>query len=246
MTHSLTIGITEKLGNLWRRLNDRTIGTDDYWWISVQNAAFFMDMEPMIRKHAKGRCLDLGAGRLAWKALLTGYVDSYISTDQIQEQHLDVILDATFGLPFRSGAFDTVFCCSVCEHAPEPWDIFHEMWRVLSDNGVALVSLPFLLHLHDEPFDYYRFTKYGFEYLARRAGFHVEEIVANGGIFHLILNIPSVTMSSCWEALGFRSWIRPCTRAWLAIARLFDSLFLSSRFFASNHIAVLRKINGKA
>lgn len=241
-------GITDALARLWRSLNARTIASEDYWWISLQNAAFFLDMDPVIRNHARGRCLDLGAGRLAWKTLLGRHVESYLSGDVAQGQgqgqdRLDVVLDATEGLPFRSGAFDTVFCCSVLEHATEPWKAFPEIRRVLADGGVAIVSLPFVLHLHDEPHDYYRFTRYGFEFLARRSGFRIEEMVVNGGLFHLILNVPSAAMSSCWDAFGLRSWIRPGTRAWLGMARLLDRLFLGKRLFASNHIAALRKVD---
>jgi SAM-dependent methyltransferase len=203
-------------------------------------------MAPVVKRHAQGRCLDLGAGRLAWKALLTSHVTQYCSADVTRaHERLDLVLDVTAGLPFRGGTFDTVFCCSVLEHAKEPWDSFAEMWRILSDDGVAIVSLPFVLHLHDEPHDYYRFTRYGFEHMARRAGFRVEEMVVNGGLFHLILNVPSVAMSSCLAALGLRSAIRPTTRVWLGIARFLDRMFRGKLFFASNHIAALRKAHDR-
>jgi hypothetical protein len=35
--------------------------------------------------------------------------------------------------------------------------------------------------LHEEPYDFYRFTKYGFTYILEKAGFKIIEINSNGG-----------------------------------------------------------------
>ncbi len=233
---------TRWFAQAWRRLNTRTIGTDTYWWIALQNAAFYRDMAPLIPEFTKGRVLDIGAGRLAWRNLLMRHAASYISCDVTKDHpDLDVILDVTHGLPFPDESFDTIFCCSVLEHAPEPWGALSQMYRVLVPGGIAIVSFPFLLHLHDEPHDYYRFTRYGIEHLATRAGFQVAEMVANGGLAHLALNLPSVTSSTVWETLGLRGLIRPTTLAWLTLARIIDSTFHLKRMFASNYIVALRK-----
>jgi SAM-dependent methyltransferase len=226
----------------WRRLNAETIGTAEYWWIGLENAAFFQDMQPLISRYAHGRLLDIGAGRLAWKTLLQERTTSYLSGDVTRDHRgLDLVCDVSRLLPFADASFDTLFCCSVLEHTPEPWHAFAEMWRILAPNGLAIVSLPFLLHVHDEPHDYYRFTRYGFEYLAGKAGFEIVEMVASGGFFHLMLNVPSVVMSVAWEMAGLLSGIEPTTRIWLAVARAMDGLFGTKERFASNHIAVLRK-----
>jgi hypothetical protein len=36
--------------------------------------------------------------------------------------------------------------------------------------------MPFIWHLHEEPRDFFRYTKYGLQYLFEQAGFEVEEI----------------------------------------------------------------------
>ncbi len=233
---------TRWVAQAWRRLNTQTIGTDKYWWIALQNAAFYRDMAPLVPGFARGRVLDIGAGRLAWRSLLTQYAASYISCDVTKEhQDLDVVLDVTHGLPFPDESFETLFCCSVLEHVPEPWDALSEMYRVLIPGGIAIVSFPFLLHLHDEPHDYYRFTQYGIEHLATSVGFQVVEMVVNGGLAHLALNLPSVAFSTIWESLGLRGFIRPTTLVWLTLARIFDNTFHLKRMFASNYIVALRK-----
>jgi SAM-dependent methyltransferase len=238
-------GKSVRMAQAWRRLNANTIGTDEYWWIGLQNAAFYCDMAPLIAEHARGRTLDLGAGRLAWRNLLMQHVAGYFSGDVTKEHtDLNVVFDVTQGLPFADAAFDTLFCCSVLEHAPEPWGALSEMYRVLVPGGIAIVSLPFLLHLHDEPHDYYRFTRYGIEHLAVRAGFQVAQVVVNGGLFHLILNLPSVVLSTMWETVRLRALIRPTTLFWLALARRLDATFNLKELFASNYIVVLKKNMG--
>jgi hypothetical protein len=49
---------------------------------------------------------------------------------------------------------------------------------------------PFYWPLHEIPYDFYRFSKYGFENLLKKAGFQEIAIIANGGtwaqIFYLL------------------------------------------------------------
>jgi SAM-dependent methyltransferase len=236
-------GIALNIFRRWRNLCSRTVGTDDYWWICIENASFYNDMFPLIEKHVLGNILDAGAGRLAWKSLLSSRGESYFSADcTVMNSDLDVAADLTKPLPFREGYFDTIFCCSVMEHTPEPWKVLPEFAKCLKQGGVVLLSLPFMLYLHDEPYDYYRFTDYGVDYLAGKAELQVIDSVVNGGYFHLIMNLPSVLISVSLDGLGLCKLIKPTTRFLLGMARALDSLLGLKRSFASNHIAVMSSI----
>jgi SAM-dependent methyltransferase len=231
-----------RLAQAWQKLISDTVGTDRYWWIALLHAAFYEDMDKAVTGCVRGRVLDMGAGQMAWKRLLCSHSEDYFSGDVVRgHPDLDVIFDVTAGLPFADGTFNTVFCCSVLEHVKEPTRAFAEMHRVLTRQGVTIVSLPFVYNLHDEPYDYYRFTRYGIEYLAEATGFEVEKMVVSGGIFHLVLNLPSAAMATVWASLGLHSLIRPTTRFWLALARKLDRVGGLREIFASNHIAILRK-----
>jgi len=227
--------------SLWRQLVSDSIGTDKYWSASVLNKSFFDDMRPLIAQYARGCTLDLGAGRLAWRDVLQSYIGNYISGDiAVWHTDQDLIFDATGALPFRDASFDTVFCCSVLEHDPEPWDALVETRRVLTPDGCAIISLPFVLHLHDEPHDYYRFTKYGLKHLATHAGFKVEAIVENGGFFHLLMNPASMIISVLLVKLRLGALLSPISKCWVGIAKFLDGLLGMRKAFASNYIAVLR------
>jgi len=232
----------DRFMRIWRQLNTATIGTDRYWSISLLNAAFYKDMIPFIADYAHGRCLDIGAGRLAWKNLLSPRVETYISGDVVLEDpRIDVVLDISSRLPFADESFDTVFCCSVLEHVQRPWEALSELRRILSPGGTLLISLPFILHLHDLPHDYYRFSIYGAEYLAHEAGFEIKKVAINGGFFHLVLNPVSIAFSVIFEISRLHSLVPIFNRLWLALAEKLDRLFGLKDAFASNHIFALSK-----
>jgi SAM-dependent methyltransferase len=232
----------DRFMRIWRKLNTATIGSDRYWSISLLNAAFYKDMMPFIADYAYGRCLDIGAGRLAWKNSLSPHVESYISGDVVlEDSRIDVVLDISGRLPFADESFDTVFCCSVLEHVPRPWEALSEVSRILSPGGTLIISLPFILHLHDLPHDYYRFSIYGAEYLLHEAGFEIKKVAINGGFFHLVLNPVSIAFSVAFEALRLHSLVPIFNRLWLALAEKLDSLFGLKDVYASNHIFTLKK-----
>lgn len=68
---------------------------------------------------------------------------------------------------FKTGSVDVFFCMEVLEHVKDPFKAVQEMLRVLRPGGIIVGSTPFLFPLHDEPHDYYRYTRYGLQHLFR-------------------------------------------------------------------------------
>jgi hypothetical protein len=54
---------------------------------------------------------------------------------------------------------------------------------VLKPGGCAIYSVPFIWHLHEEPRDFFRFSKYGLSYLFEKTGFEVLELHALSGFW---------------------------------------------------------------
>ena len=46
----------------------------------------------------------------------------------------------------------------------------------LQSGGYALYSIPLFWHLHEEPRDFYRYTRYGIRHLFEKVGFEIIEI----------------------------------------------------------------------
>jgi hypothetical protein len=58
--------------------------------------------------------------------------------------------------------------------------------------------------LHEVPHDYYRFTRYGFQYLLTHQGFEVLEILANGGKWAMLGQVLLHTLPTRWAR---RPWL---------------------------------------
>jgi SAM-dependent methyltransferase len=72
---------------------------------------------------------------------------------------------------------DIVFCEQVLEHTPDPQRAVDNIYALLRPGGFAVISVPFLVRVHNEPSDYWRFTPAGLRVLVERAGF---EVVSQG------------------------------------------------------------------
>lgn len=64
-------------------------------------------------------------------------------------------------LSFYDKKFDCIFMLEVLEHVQNPFQAIKEISRILEKDGHVILSTPFCFGVHDIPYDYYRFTKYG-------------------------------------------------------------------------------------
>lgn len=138
--------------------------------------------------HASGDLLDVGCGGKPYRALFAG-ASRYVGIERPGTLSKSMVVDVwgdALALPFRASAFDTVLCNEVLEHVPEPARLFAEAARVLRGGGVLILSTPQVWGLHEEPFDFYRYTRYGLEYLARAGGLVPVEVRPTCGTFAMI------------------------------------------------------------
>jgi len=135
-----------------------------------------------------GLLLDIGCGDCPYISLFTSdtrYVGIDLPSGDPTQQR-PAIWASGLQLPFASKSFDIVLCTQVIEHVPEPRLVVEGALRVLTEGGAFILTAPQTWALHEEPRDYYRFTRYGIEYLLASAGFEVKWIEARGGVFRMI------------------------------------------------------------
>lgn len=130
-------------------------------------------------RHGRGRMLDAGCGGKPYRDLFAPVVGSYMGMDP--RPGLAEVRGDAQALPFRAGAFDTVLCSQALEHLPEPGRAVAEMARVLKPGGCLIVTAPHIWGIHEEPHDYFRFTRYGLAYLMERAGLEGVDVRAMAG-----------------------------------------------------------------
>jgi SAM-dependent methyltransferase len=135
------------------------------------------------------RILDAGAGEGRYARWFTRQryvgVDLAVGDPAWNYARLDAICDLD-ALPFADTSFDAALSIVTLEHLPEPGAALREMARVLRPGAPLLIVVPFEWEVHQAPHDYFRFTRYGLEYLLRRAGFEAIDIRPVGGYGRLL------------------------------------------------------------
>lgn len=148
--------------------------------------SLFRAISDAVRKHAKGRVLDIGCGNKPYKAFFDSNkeISTYTGCDARQNEAgtVDIICDAG-QIPLANQCIDTVFCTQVIEHLPESASLLSEVFRLLAPGGKLILSGPLYWPVHGEPHDYFRFTRYGFEKVLEKAGLKMIEVHENGGIW---------------------------------------------------------------
>jgi SAM-dependent methyltransferase len=76
--------------------------------------------------------------------------------------------------------FDVVICEQVLEHVVDPWRAAETLRLLCRPGGHLVVTTPFLIKVHREPQDYWRFTPEGLRILLERAGLECLEVKSWG------------------------------------------------------------------
>lgn len=131
-----------------------------------------------------GLILDIGAAD-RWIAAHLPEAASYVALDypatgnEFYNARPDIFADACH-LPVADACVDGVVCLEVIEHVPDPAMAIREIARVLKPGGRAWISMPFLYPLHNEPFDFQRFTEFGLRRDMARAKLDVVDLHRSG------------------------------------------------------------------
>jgi len=126
---------------------------------------------------ADSMVLDAGAGDCIYKELFHNV--NYESADfcQVEKPYADVtyVCDLS-NIPVEDNRYDLILCSQVLEHLPDPKKVLSELNRVLKPNGKLWLSAPFYYEEHEQPYDFFRYTQFGFKELLSKTGFTIEKI----------------------------------------------------------------------
>lgn len=139
-----------------------------------------------INQYAHGKLLDIGCGSKQYESMVSPFVTEHIGLDHEETLHDKSKIDlfgTAYNIPVADNYFDTVLCTAVLEHLEEPNNAIKEAFRVLKAGGYAMYTVPFFWHLHEEPRDFYRFTKYGLRYLFEKNGFEIVKLKPLSGFW---------------------------------------------------------------
>ena len=120
-----------------------------------------------IKKNKKNyNVLNIGAGgeikniiRKNFKKVFEIDIDSKRKPDQI----IDLCNDRFSKIIRYKPNLVCIF--EVLEHTTNPLKAVNNIYKIINKGDFVLASVPFIFHIHDEPHDYFRFTKFGLKLL---------------------------------------------------------------------------------
>jgi len=134
------------------------------------------------------KVLDAGSGRLPEQLMR----DEILATgatlhtlDFCAGAGVDHVGDVS-AMPFETGTYDIVLCMQVLEHVTDPAKVCGELARVIKPGGHVFVTAPQSSPIHNEPWNFFNFTRIGLELLFKNAGLTVIKQEAQGGHFALL------------------------------------------------------------
>jgi SAM-dependent methyltransferase len=135
-----------------------------------------------------GLTVDLGCGTRPYEQDILPHADRYVGVDwcnTLHGLHADVVADIGKPLPFKDGSVDSVVAFEVLEHVMEPALVLAEAQRILKPGGVLMLSVPFQWWVHEAPWDFYRYTRHGLEYLLSKAGYRDIAVEPTSGFWSM-------------------------------------------------------------
>ena len=158
------------------------------------------------QKYMHGSILDLGCGNQPYATLMTNSSTFYVAVDyNLRVTPQPHVCADVLSIPFKNQAFDTVVSTQVLEHVSDPFMMIREATRVLKPSGYLIITAPQAWPLHEEPYDFFRFTKYALQMLARSNGLNVITLTERGGAFSALGQLLSAVL---YDRFGKRTTTR--------------------------------------
>jgi SAM-dependent methyltransferase len=173
------------------------------------------------------RVLDAGAGEAPYRELFEHC--EYVTADWENSPHEGAraadLIGSLEALPVEDASFDAALSTQVLEHVAEPVRVLRELHRVLRPGGRLYLTAPLVGELHEEPYDFYRYTPHGLRHLLGQAGFEVESIEPRNGYFTTLAGLARAGAWAIGDADDARSADREAAqRLLLRMVATLDSL----------------------
>ena len=146
----------ENIGTPWRKAN----------WQFIKDQMQNLPKNTLI--------LDVGAGHGDFLEAYKTY--PHVLLDVYPYPKVDVVCDLTQVNPFRKETFDVILLMNVLEHVFSPMDLLDSLRKILKPNGCIILTIPFLLKIHQAPLDFVRYTHFAIEKIAKQKNFELQVI----------------------------------------------------------------------
>jgi SAM-dependent methyltransferase len=167
-----------------------------------------------------GSIIDLGgSAKSGYQELIKGShnitianLDDNKSGGNMNQATLECDLEKPF--PMASASFDAALAMNVLEHIFNHAQFLQESYRILKPSGALYIGVPFLMHVHPSPHDYWRYTAETLQRLLDEAGFKEISIlpIANGPVTASVQLLSGIVRIAfirvTYEYIGkFKDWL---------------------------------------
>lgn len=147
-------------------------------WLARENESFASTISD------NSVVLDAGAGNQPYRRYFEHCIYEAADFEKVDKPYAKstYVCDLA-AIPVESGRFDAVMFNQVMEHLSDPSAVLAELLRVLKPGGRMICTAPLFYEEHEKPYDYYRYTQFGWQYLMKKAGFEIVRIDWMEGYF---------------------------------------------------------------
>jgi SAM-dependent methyltransferase len=156
-------------------MNNNEIRSDTKKWSDWRKENLRFLLSRNINKDSIG--LDIGAGDALFHPFLK--LENLVSIDFTNYSPINVICDFNLNIPFASESFDFILMTNLLEHLYSD-KVITEANRLLKKGSRLYITVPFLLDVHQKPYDYHRYTYLYLEKKLSEEGFEIENFTPSG------------------------------------------------------------------
>jgi SAM-dependent methyltransferase len=220
-------------------------------WLNRENIAFAQSVP------AGSRVLDAGAGHQPYKVHFAhcNYESADFEMADRPYEKPTYSCDLAH-IPVEDGRFDAILFNQVMEHLPEPGKVLEELKRVLRPGGRMICTAPLFFEEHEAPYDFFRYTQFGWRHLMAKAGFEVEELRWMEGYLGTVAyqlqgaarDLPVAPASIGPGILGWMCapLLLACKALFAGLCWVFHALDERQRFtgrgYPKNYVVIVRKL----
>lgn len=92
-------------------------------------------------------------------------------------------------IDIKDNAVDLILCMDVLEHCDNLSFILKDLNRVLLNDGIIIINLPFLYREHEMPYDYARYTSSAIQEIMTDAGYREITIKKYGNLYFTLYSL---------------------------------------------------------
>lgn len=150
-----------------------------------------------------GKVLDIGGGRK--RGLFTPPQGAiWIYADINQDISQGIIADVQDMKNIKNDSFDSIKATELFEHVECPEKGLSECYRVLKKKGNLILSVPFLVQIHADPYDYQRWTETKWRKEFNRIGFKIVKFEKMGLFFTVLAEMIKILLKAFNLPLGIK------------------------------------------